>query len=292
MRWVRDWCVWAAGWTLAMQTPVWLAVAVDARRQRTDPALEPMPVPSWVPDVAYVAALLVPLGLVLVVAGVWSTASRRTGLVLGAAGLAAGAVAFSGFPEGVVGSWYVGLTASASACALVVALTPVPDLSEAPPRSVLPGLALVASGLFLAFTCWRGGSYWDWRGGSALSYAVGLGASVLLVVLGATATRWAPLHSRVLRWLLVVLGLLGAVYLLPGVLVLFDGYGGALYRWEEDESPWSFGAPFLLIGTGMLAAAVASFRRRGDLVAWSLASGVTFSLLALWQESTWGSVMG
>ena len=40
-----------------------------------------------------------------------------------------------------------------------------------------------------------------------------------------------------------------------------------------------------------VAAAVAAWRRRGDLVAWSLAGATTFPLLALWRETTWGSVM-
>jgi hypothetical protein len=292
MRVLRDWISWAAAWVLVVQSPVWVAVALDAWEERTDPTLEPMPVATWVPGLAYVAGAAVPLGLLLVVVGLRLPAARRAGFATGALGLAVGAVAFTGFPDSVVGEWYVGLTALAAACAVVAAVAPNVE-REAPPGSgaaMLPGVLLVASGAFLAFTCWRGGSYWDWRGEAALGYALGLGASVVLGVLGATATRWARLSGRVLRWVLVVVGVLASVYVFAGTSALFAD-AGVLYRWEEDESPWDYGISFLLVGTGLVASAVAAWRRRGDLAAWSLASATSFALLSLWQQSTWGSVM-
>ncbi|CAM3697890.1 hypothetical protein [Nocardioides zeicaulis] len=284
---LRDWFSWAVAWVLVVETPVWLAVAADAWQERTEPTLEPMAVPGWVVPLAYAAGVAVPLGLLLVVAGLRATALHRAGMLVGAAGLAVGAVAFSGFPDGVVGGWYVGLTAAAAVAALLVAVTPSGPSDTARPVG-LPGLALVAAGVFLAWTCWHGASYWDWRVDSALGYLLGFAVAVLLVALGATAGRWASLRG-VLRWVLVVVGVLGLPYLLAGASALLDG--GALYRWEEDESPWEWGTPWLLLGAGLVATGVAAWRRRGDLAAWSLAAGTGFGLTALWQDSTWGSVM-
>ncbi|GAA5116719.1 hypothetical protein GCM10023339_26060 [Alloalcanivorax gelatiniphagus] len=295
MRVLRDWTAWAAAWVLAVEAPVWVAVALDAWHERTDPTLEPMPVASWVSAPAYVAGVAVPLGLLLAVVGLRVAVVRRIGFAVGAFGLAVGAVTFTGFPEGVVGPWTVGLTGLAAGLALVVALLPAADgsipstSSAARPSAALPGAALTAAGLFTAWTCWRGGSYWDWRGASARSYQLGVAAAAVMVGLGLTATRWSAVGSRVLRWLLLALGVLGALWAAAGASYLLDG--GALFRWEEDESPWDFGVPFLLLGTGLAAAAVAAWRRRGDLVSWSVASAASFSLLALWQQSTWGSVM-
>jgi hypothetical protein len=292
---LRDWLRWAAAWVLVVQAPAWVAVALDAREERTDPTLEPMDVATWVPGLAYVAGAALPLALVLVVVGLRAPAVHRAGLLVGAAGLAVAAIAFTGFPgypDGVVGSWTVWLTGLGALCALVAALLPAGEPSAAPPSAravALPGAALIASGLFAGWTSWRGGSYWDWRGESTLPYLWGLAASVALVGLGLTASRWSAVGSRVLRWLLFAVAVLGAGWALAGASYLLGG--GALYRWEEDESPWDFGVPFLLLGTGLVAAAVAAWRRRGDLVAWSLASGTSFMLLSLWQQSTWGSVM-
>ena len=90
--------------------------------------------------------------------------------------------------------------------------------------------------------------------------------------------------------LLVAPGVLGVVLLLAGWSTLVDG--GVLYRWEEIESPWDYGTAYLLLGTGLVATAAAALRRRGDLAAWSLAAGPTFLLLSLWQQPTWGRLMG
>ncbi len=82
------------------------------------------------------------------------------------------------------------------------------------------------------------------------------------------------MRSRVLRWALTLAGLVGALYALVGA-ALFRDYA-VLYRWEEIEPAWGLATPLLLAGTGLAAAAVAGWRRRGDLVAWSLAGGSTF----------------
>lgn len=285
---LRDWLGWAAAWVLVAQTPVWVGVALDAWRERTEPTLDPMPVASWVPDLSYAAGVAVPLGLVLVLLGLRSSASRRVGMLVGAVGLAVGSVAFTGFPDGEVGSWTVGLTALAAACALLTALIPPRDGPvEAP--ATLPGVALAGSGVFAAWTCWQGGSYWAWRGSSALIYQFGLGAAAVLVLLGLTASRWAAVGSRLLRWAFLVGGILGALWAFAGASYLVGD--GVLYRWDEIESPWDYGVPLLLLGVGVAATAVAVWRRRGDLVGWSLAAATTFCLLSLWQQSTWGSVM-
>lgn len=289
MRWLRDWLGWAAGWTLVVECPMWWAVAAEAWHERTDPTLEATPVATWVPVLAYVAAVVVPVALLLVVAGTRSARARRVGLLLGAVGLAVGAVAFSGFPEGDVGHWFVGLTALAAGCALVAAFAPAGDLAGRPPAAP-GGFALVAAGAFAAWTCWRGASYWDWRGESALTYEVGLGLSAVLVLLGVTSAGWVALENRVLRWTFLLVGAAGALYAVAGASILFDQ--AVLFRWVEDESAWDIATPLLLIGTGPLAAGVAAWRRRGDLVGWSLAAGATSALLSLWQQSTWGSVMG
>lgn len=287
MRVLRDWLAWAAAWALVVETPMWLALALDAWQERTDPTLEPMPVPSWVPPLAYVAGVAVPLGLVLVVAGLRAPAVQRAGLLVGGVGLALGAVAFRGVPD--AGEWYVGLTAVAAGCAVVAAVAPGLDTRPGRSAAVLPGAALVLAAVFLAFTCRRGGAYWDWRGESAVPYVVGLVVAALFVVLGATAPRWVDLDSRVLRALLVLTGLVGCVLGFAGVSALLDG--GVLYRWVEDESPWHYGTGYLLLGTGFVATGVAALRRRGDLAAWSLAAAPTFLLLSLWQQSTWGRLM-
>ena len=287
MRVLRDWLAWAAVWVLVVESPMWVALALDAWQERTDPTLEPMAVPSWVPPLAYVAGVAVPLGLVLVVAGVRSRVVQRVGLLVGAAGLAVGAIAFRGVPG--TGDWYVALTALAACGAVLAAVTPGLDSRPRPSAAVLPGVALVLASLFTAVTCWRGGSYWSWSGESAVPYAVGLVVSVLFVGLGATAARWIDLRSRVLQVLLVVPGLLGGILVLAGADTLHDN--GALYRWEEIESPWDYGTAYLLLGTGLVATAVAALRRRGDLAAWSLVAGPTFLLLSLWQQPTWGRLM-
>lgn len=289
MRWLRDWLGWAVTWTLVIQTPMWVAVGVEAWRERTDPTLDARPVDSWVPHVAYVAAVLVPVALLLVVLGTRSVLVRRAGLLLGAVGFAAGAIAFSGFPQGDVGTWYVGLTALAGGGALVAALTPAGKPGDSPPVR-LAGLALVCAGVFAAWTCWRGASFWYWRIESGLVYEVGLGLSALLVLLGATIARWGALQNRMLRWVLLLSGAAGALVFLAGLSILREL--AVLYRWDEHEPAWMYATPLLLMGAGAVAAAVSVSRRRADLVAWSLAAGITLSLISLWQESTWGSVMG
>lgn len=290
MRVLRDWPGWAAGWTLVVQAVIWVAVSRDAWQERTEPTLEPMEVASWVPTLSYVVAPAVVAGLVLVVAGLRAPVPRRLGLAIGGLGMLVGAVALTGFPDGVLGAWTIGLTALGGALALVSAvLAPASSPPDAPP-TLLPGLALVAAGLLTGWTCWRGGSYWDWRGESAAGYGFGLVVAVLLVVLGLTLHRWVALRVPVLRWVLIVVGTLGLPYFFAGASAMVEG-AGVLYRWEEDESPWDYGMLFLLLGAGVAATGVAAWRRRGDLVAWSLASGISFMWISLWQQSTWGSVM-
>lgn len=289
MRGWRDWCTWVAGWVLLVESPMWVAVALDAWEERTEPTLDPIPVPGWVPAVSYVAGILVPLALVLLLVGLRRPGFRRAALLVGAVGLGAGAVAFSGFPGRTVGPFYVGLTALAALAALVGAVAPAGD-TDASPSVRVPGLGIAAAGAFGGWTCWKGGAYWQWDGAPALRYEVGLVVSAGLVALGVTAPRWRSVRSRALRWTLLVLGLVGALYVVAGAS-LFRDYA-VLYRFEETEPAWGLATLLLLGGTGLLAAAVGAWRRRGDLVAWSLAGGSTFALLALWRETTWGSVMG
>lgn len=288
MRGWRDWCTWVAGWVLVVESPMWVAVALDAWEEGAEPTLDPMRVPGWVPGVSYVAGALVPLALLLLLVGLRRPAVRRPALLLGALGLGAGAVAFSGFPGDTVGLFYVGLTALAAGAAVAGALLPAGPVETSPAGARAAGLGLVAAGLFAAWTCWQGGSYWQWDGSSALRYEVGLLLSAGLVALGLTATRWRAVQSRALRWTLLVLGAVGALYVFAGA-ALFGDYA-VLYRFEETEPAWGLATLLLLGGTGVLAAAVAAWRRRGDLVAWSLAGATAFGLLALWRETTWWSV--
>ncbi|NYE38549.1 hypothetical protein F4692_003699 [Nocardioides cavernae] len=291
MRVLRDWLVWAATWTLVVASPMWVGVAVDAWQERTDPTLDASPVPGWVPSLAYVAAPALALGLLLVVLG-RATRWGRGGLVLGAVGLATGAVAFTGFPDGDTGEWYVALSALAAGCALVGAVLPARpgEVRPAGWQAWLPGLALVAAAAFTAWTCWQGASYWHWDAGSTSAYLLGLVGAAALAGLGVAAPLWAEVGSRLLRWTLTALAGLGTLWLLAGASMFFGDYG-VLFRWEEDEVAWNLGTPLMLLGAGLLAAGVAAWRRRGDLVGWSLAAGPSFCLLALWQDSTWGSVM-
>lgn len=290
---LRGWLTWAAGWTLGAEAVMWLAIALDAWEERTEPSYEPMSVASWLPGLSYACTAAILGGLVLLALGRRREVLRRPGLLLGALGLVGAALGFAGWPEHDPREWYVALSALGAACALAAALLPG---SRPAPRAtgralVLPGAALGASAGFLAWTGVRGGSYWQWSGEDAVSYEVALAAAVVLAALGLTLGRWSELRGRLLRWSLVVVGVLGGLYGLAGIIVLLS-MEGVLYRFEEDESPWSFGLHLLLVGTGLAAAGVAALRRRGDLVAWSLASATGFGLLALWQESTWGSVMG
>ena len=288
MRVLRDWLVWLATWVVVVEAPMAAAVALDAWRERTEPTLDALPVPGWVPAACYVAGVLVPVAAILLLLSSRRPALRRPGLVMRAAGLAVSAVVFSGFPGETVGPLYVALTALAAGAALTGALLPGGSPGAAPPLRG-PGLALAAAGAFACWTCWRGASYWQWDGWSAGTYEVGLVLSAALVVLGLTARRWGGLRSRSLRWVLTATGVVGGVYAVVAVLLLREY--AVLYRWEEVEPAWGLVTPMLLGGTGLVAAATAARTRRGDLVAWSLASATTFALLALWRESTWGSVM-
>lgn len=292
---LRGWLTWAAGWTLGAEAVMWLATALDAWEERTEPSYEPMSVASWLPGLSYANAVALVGGLLLLLLarGRQREALRRAGLLLGALGLVGAAAGFAGWPEHDPREWYVALSALGAACAAAAAVHPGggPAARATGRALVLPGAALVASAGFLGWTGLRGGSYWQWSGEDAVGYGLALAAAVVLVALGLSLGQWSELRGRRLRWSLVVVGVLGAVYGLAGVAVLL-GTEGVLYRFEEYESPWSAGLHLLLVGTGLAALGVAALRRRGDLAAWSLASATGFGLLALWQESTWGRVIG
>lgn len=290
MRWLRDWLGWAATWTLMVQAPMWIWVAAEAWQERSDPTLDAIPVQSWVPLLAYGVAGAIPVALLVAVAGRGPVRPRRRGLALGSVALTLAAVAWSGFPEADIGGWYVGLSLLAAAAGMAYAVVPDGDRGAGEPPAVLPGLALVLAGGCAVLTCWRGASYWHWDGESAVAYQVSLGLSVALVALGLLCSWWMSLRSRAVRWLLlVVAGPLGAVAVLVGGYLFHDL--AVLYRWDEHESAWDQGTPLLLLGVGLVASAAGAWTRRGDLVAWSLASAMGFGVLSLWQQSTWGSVM-
>ena len=288
MRVLRDWLAWVATWVVVVESPMLVAVALDARRERTEPTLDALPVPGWVPTAAYVAGVMLPVAALLLLLASRRPVLRRPALLVGAAGLAAAAVAFAGFPGDTVGPLYVALSALAAGAAVLGALLPGVSPGAAPPLRG-PGLVLAAAGAFACWTCWQGASYWQWDGWSAGTYEVGLVLSAALVVLGLTAPRWGRLRGRALRWVLTVTGAVGGLYAVVAVLLLREY--AVLYRWEEIEPAWGLVTPMLLGGTGLVAAATAAWMRRGDLVAWSIAGATTFALLALWRESTWGSVM-
>lgn len=293
MRWLRDWLGWAAAWTLIVQAQMWVWVGLDVLDERHDPTLDANPVAAGVPTAALVLAVLVPVAALLSLV----PRTRRPGLALGGAGLLLAAWVWSGFAAGDVGGWYVGLSAAAGVAALAAAAIGTGTWSSTAgdpmdrPTTRIAGLALVAAGAFLVWTCVKGGDYWHWMGAQQWTYGTGVAVGGALVVLGAAAPWWTTLQStRVPLAVALVTGLL-AVMLLVTAHGFFDSRGGMLYRWDENESPWGFGTPALIAGTGLLAAAVAAVRRRGDLVAASVAAGTGVGLLALWQESTWGSVM-
>lgn len=292
---LRDWLAWAAVWTLLVQAPMWIAVAAESVRERADPTLGAEPVAGWVPVLAYVLAVAVPASLLVAVLGAGFVRPRRTGLVSGGLALLVAAVAWSGFPDHEPAEWYVGLSALAGACALVAAGLPrVPAGTADPPPSrrvaVVVGVGLALSGAFLAWTSWRGGSYWQWQGASAQVYRVGLVVGVAEVLLGLAAPWWIGLRVRALGLVAaVVAAALGLTWLAAGVGVLESS--AVLYRWEEDERAWVLATPLLLAGVGLLATAWALTRRRGDLAGLSLTAATVVGLLATWQESTWGRVM-
>jgi hypothetical protein len=290
---VRDWLAWAAVWTLALQSPMWVAVGIDSVQERSNPTMEATPVAGWVPVLGTVLAVAVPLAVVLSVLGADTVRPRRAGLLLGGAVLFAAALAWSGFPDGDTGEWYVVLSVLAGACALGAAALPDADGAETHGATgvvvALVGAALVLAGVLVMVTCWRGGTYWYWRGGSTPTYRAGLVLGGMQVLLGLLARSWVREPSSLVRGGAVVLAaLLGAGALAKAILELVEM--GILYRWEEDESAWATATPLLVAGVGLLATSVGAWRRRGDLLGLSLAGATTAGLLGLWQ-SPWGSVM-
>lgn len=289
---VRDWLAWSAVWTLALQSPMWIAVGIDAVQERSDPTMGATPVAGWLPVLGTGLAVAVPAAFLLSVLGAGSIRPRRAGLVLGGLALLGAAVAFSALPEDDTGEWYVGLSVLAAGCALVAAALPVPS-SDPPPRRwtvLVVGAALVVAGVVTSWTCWRGGSYWHWRGGSAANYQAGLVLGASQVLLGLLAPRWVPRRATWLRWGLGAPSALAGTCAV-GLAATHFLEMGILHRWTEDERAWNMATPLLLAGVGLLAIAVASLRRRHDLMGISLAAATTIGLFALWQESTWGSVM-
>lgn len=289
---VRDWLAWSAVWTLALQSPMWIAVGIDSVQERSDPTMEATPVAGWVPVLGTGLAVAVPVAFLLSVLGARLVRPRRTGLVLGGVSLLVAALAWSGFPENDTGQWYVALSALAGVVCLLAALVPGRDGDEPQPRWVrlVVAGALLLAGVFTAWTCWRGGAYWHWRGSAALTYRAGVGLGVVQVLLGLLAPWWVPRRVPVLR---VVVGsataLAGTFAVVLAASYFLDM--GILYRWVEDERAWDMGTPSLVAGVGLLATATAARRGRQDLMGLSLAAATTGGLFALWRESTWGSVM-
>ena len=290
----REWLAWSAVWTLALQSPMWIAVGIDSWHERTDPTMGAVPVAGWVPVLGLALAVAVPAALLLSVVGTGPLRPRRSGLLLGGLALMAAAVAWTGFPDGDTGAWYVGLTAVAGLCALAAAASSDRVPAPGEPARTTPGpvvaAVLVLAGGFTAWTCWRGGVYWDWHGSSATAYELGVGLGVAQLLLGLTARWWVARRATVLRWVLgAVAAVAGATAVLVGATYFVDME--VLYRWVEDESAWGLGTPLLIAGVGLLATATAARRDRLDLAGLSLAAATTVGLLALWRETTWGSVM-
>ncbi|RYC03843.1 hypothetical protein [Nocardioides zhouii] len=293
MRWLRDWLSWAAAWTLVVQAPMWVWIGLDVLEERREPTLDATPVASWIDPVAFGPAVVVPLAALLALVPY----TRRFGLALGGAGLLLAAYAWSGLSGAGVGDWYVALSAAAGIAGLVSAAVgpgswaPLDEGRSTRVAGALAGLALAATGAFLAWTCWQGGAYWRWSGQQRWTYGSGVVAGGLVVVAGLTGAWWPRVGGRGVRVAVVLLvGTLAVLLLFAGYTYVSEG-GGVVHRWNEIENPWSFATPCLLAGTGLLAGAVAAVRRRGDLLALSVGAGVAMGLFGLWFESTWGSVM-
>ncbi|MBS2938545.1 hypothetical protein KDN32_12415 [Nocardioides sp. J2M5] len=290
MRGIRDWPAWLVGWTLSVEASLWAWVAHDVLRERGEPTLSANPVADGVPTAALVLAVAVPLCTLLVLVA----RTRRVGLAAG--GIALLGAAWTWSRMGDVGGWYAGLSVAAGLLGLVAgALGRRPDDGDgrAPGRvaTASAGLVLATAGLVLSWTCWQGGAYWQWMGSQRWTYGAGVAAGIVLALAGATASRWPTAGPPVVRVVVAtVLALLGAGLLVTGHGI-FQLEGGVLYRFEENESPWGFGTPAVLAGTGLVAAAVAALRRRGDLLALSAGAAVGVGLLALWHDATWGRLM-
>jgi hypothetical protein len=293
MRWLRDWLGWAVAWTLVAQAPMWVWVGLDVLEERREVTLDAVPVADWIDPVALVPAAVVPLAAMLSLV----PPTRRIGLAVGGAGLLVASWAWTGLAADDVGNWYVALSAAAGVAGLFSAAVGPGTWSarsEDPSSraaSAVAGIVLAAAGLFLAWTCVQGGSYWQWMGQQRWTYGAGVVAGALVVVAGATAAWWPHVGGRAVRGFVGVLtGALAALLLFAGHTFVGDG-GGVVHRWDEIENPWGFATPSLLAGTGLLAGTVTAVRRRGDLLALSVAGALVAGLTALWHESTWGSVM-
>lgn len=293
MRVLRDWLSWAAAWVLVAQAPMWVWIGLDVLEERSDPTLDATPVAAWIDPVAFGPAVAVPLSALLAMV----PRTRRLGLALGGTGLLLAAYAWSGLGGAGVGGWYVALSAAAGVTGLVSAAVgpgawaPLDENRSTRLVSALAGLALVAAGAFLTWTCWKGGAYWQWSGRQRWTYGAGVVAGGLVVLAGLTGAWWPRVGGRVVRGAVtVIVGGSAALLLFAGYVFVAEG-GGVVHRWDEIENPWSFATPCLLAGTGLLAGTVAAVRRRGDLLALSVGAGVTMGLLGLWSESTWGRLM-
>ena len=169
---LRDWLAWAAVWTLLVQAPMWIAVAgrVGARARRPDARCRARR------GLGAGAGLRAGGGGPGVAAGRRARRGflrpRRTGLVSG------GSRSWSPRSRGAASRPRAGGVvrraerAGRRLRARGGGTAPGPRgtaTATVAPVAVVVGVGLALSGAFLAWTSWRGGSYWQWQGASAQS---------------------------------------------------------------------------------------------------------------------------
>jgi len=262
--WFGLWAAAAVGMMCAFATPEALSIVPGGRRAPDQVSASDLAVTA----VPLLALLLLPV-LVGLTCWRWAWIVRLC-LLSCAVGLAAAAVVVRGVPD--VGPWQPWVTAGATVVALVGAVLG-PDTRGVPDRvaGALASLGLMTTGGLTVLLAWRGLEYQGWHW-----------------IPGTTGPMWAAL---VLGGLLVLTGLVGRMLpdsgwlAVPVAVVLAAAAALALLwagswmlsvqmldRHEESESGWSALAQ-LVVGTGLLAATVATARRWWSAAAVSLVAG-------------------
>jgi hypothetical protein len=295
----RRWPAWATLWSTWAVATLWVACLSPAIDILDRPLDEPGSTSAGTGVALAVIVLAGVLALCfLLVAASWGRSPRvhRGGLVVAGVALLASAVVWPGVPG--TGPLYVAGTALAGVAALAAALPAVvpgrgdPDEpSYAGPAASPTGpawlarAALLVSGVVVLAGGLRGLAYWHWMVTlNEAHYVVAVALGAVMVLLALIGPRLAA-RQRALRWVAVaVLVPLALLCLAIGLAVLLDT--STLRVPEEAEVGWGIGTPLVLLGSGLVAGAVAARRCWWQLAALSVSSGVLWCVLAVVRDAT------